>query len=156
LSRRSNDAGDSRGNDENKSRRRIARERAVQVLFQVDMCKVTPQDAFQNTINSLGKVEKQSFAWQLVQGTTDNIEAIDQVISGLSKGWDMKRMSTVDRNILRLAVYEIHHLPNIPYNVTVDEAIELGKEFGNPDSGKFINGILGQLKDEKPEQKTEK
>lgn len=126
--------------------RRRARERALQVLFQVDLGKVEPSEAFSEMDNNFGSLKNnEGFAQQLVNGTLANLETIDRVIAGLSKDWNIKRMANVDRNIMRLALFEILYCNNTPNSVAVDEAVELGQEFGGEDSGKFINGILGRV-----------
>ncbi|MCG9968522.1 transcription antitermination factor NusB [Pelotomaculum terephthalicicum JT] len=131
--------------------RRQARERALQVLFQIDLGNIEPSEAFNKVDGSLGRLKKnEEFARQLVNGTLANLRSIDQVIAGLSKDWNIKRMASVDRNIMRLALFEILYCKDIPDNVSVNEAIELGKAFGSEESGKFINGILGRVV-EKPE-----
>ncbi|MDF9407479.1 MAG: hypothetical protein A4E52_00205 [Pelotomaculum sp. PtaB.Bin013] len=131
--------------------RRQARERALQVLFQVDLGNVEPDEAFSKMDGSLGKLKKnEEFAQQLVSGTLANLMSIDRVIEGISKDWNIKRMANVDRNIMRLALFEILYCKDIPNNVSVNEAIELGKIFGSEESAKFINGILGRVV-EKPE-----
>lgn len=131
--------------------RRQARERALQVLFQIDLGNVEPNEAFSKVDESLGRLKKnEEFAQQLVKGTLANLRSIDRVIVGISKDWNIKRMANVDRNIMRLALFEILYCKDIPNNVSVNEAIELGKVFGSEQSGKFINGILGRVV-EKPE-----
>jgi N utilization substance protein B len=132
--------------------RRQARERALQVLFQVDLGGVDPRKAMQDMDENFGVLPKNAdFAEKIVFGTLDNLELIDQIIASISKEWDLKRMASVDRNIMRLALYEILYCRDIPGNVSVNEAVELGKVFGGEDSGRFINGILGKVL-EKPEE----
>jgi len=132
--------------------RRQARERALQVLFQVDLGNVDPTEAFFKMDESLGRLKKNiEFSQELVSGTLANMRSIDQIIAEISKDWNIKRMANVDRNIMRLALYEILYCKDIPNNVSVNEAIELGKVFGSEESGKFINGILGRVL-ENPEE----
>lgn len=126
--------------------RRRARERALQVLFQVDLGHMDPTEAFTKMDESFGELKtNEEFAASLVTGTLANLDAIDQVIVRLSKDWDLSRMANVDRNIMRLALFEILYCDDIPNNVSVNEAVELGKLFGTEGSGKFINGILGNV-----------
>jgi len=89
--------------------------------------------------------EAREFASELVEGTWAHREEIDQLISTCSENWSLERMARVDRNILRLAVYELLHGQGIPPKVALNEAIDLGKEFGSENSGSFINGILDAL-----------
>jgi N utilization substance protein B len=126
--------------------RRQARERALQVLFQVDLGGVDPRKAMQHMDENCGSLMKEAdFAERIVFGTLENLKLIDQVIASISKEWDLKRMASVDRNIMRMALYEILFCKDIPGSVSVNEAVELGKIFGGEDSGRFINGILGKV-----------
>ncbi|GAB6182114.1 transcription antitermination factor NusB [Desulfotomaculum defluvii] len=128
--------------------RRQARETALQVLFQIDLGKTEPNLALTNTAEEFGAGPQEiEFARQLVMGTLEHIEEIDAMISSVSKEWHLNRMANVDRNIMRLALYEIKYRSDIPENVSVNEALELAKVFGSPDSARFVNGILGQLLD---------
>ncbi|RIL11460.1 MAG: transcription antitermination factor NusB [Proteobacteria bacterium] len=86
--------------------------------------------------------ENLNFSRKLILGALENIEAIDQQISSASTHWSLGRMSRVDRNILRLATYELAFLEEIPYNVSINEAIEIAKLYGSDDSSMFINGVL--------------
>lgn len=80
-----------------------------------------------------------------VSGVIEHRADIDRTISRLAIGWSLDRMGAVDRNLLRLAVYEILHLDDVPVGVAINEAVALAKKFGDEESGKFINGILGRL-----------
>lgn len=86
-----------------------------------------------------------SFSRQLVLGVTENKEELDRLIRGSSKHWRLERMSRVDRTILRLGVFEILFMKDIPPKVSIDEAVDLGKKYGTEDSGAFINGILDNI-----------
>ncbi|SHJ29611.1 transcription antitermination factor NusB [Desulfofundulus thermosubterraneus] len=147
--------------------RRQAREAALQVLYQVDVARVDPEEA----LNHLREMASQNpgdfdesdrvnekdvkiaylspkdmlFARELVAGTLTHLKAFDQVIARLSRDWPLYRMAAVDRNIMRMALYEIFHREDIPNSVAVNEAVELAKTFGGPDSSRFINGILGRV-----------
>ncbi len=92
--------------------------------------------------------EMREFARDLIQGTLENLAALDTKIQSLAKNWDMKRIATVDRNVLRLAFYELLHRNDIPPIVSINEAIDIAKEYSTDDSGKFVNGILDRLKKE--------
>ena len=85
------------------------------------------------------------FATALVRGTLEHLKNIDEMIGKLSVGWETQRQPAVDRNILRMAMYEILHLDNIPFSVTINEAVELAKKFSAEESSRFINGVLGTL-----------
>ncbi len=126
--------------------RRAARESALQVLFQIDIGKITFDTALSFVIEENKLNEKQAdFVRMLVQGVLHNLEPINQIINEVAIDWHLDRMAVVDRNILRIALYEICHSEEVPPNVAVNEAIEMGKKFSTPESGKFINGILGQV-----------
>lgn len=128
--------------------RRQARETALQVLFQIDLGKTEPNLAFTNTAEEFGAGPQEiEFARQLVLGTLEHLEDIDAMIAGVSKEWQLNRMANVDRNIMRLALYEIKYRSDIPENVSVNEALELAKVFSSPESARFVNGILGKLLD---------
>lgn len=88
------------------------------------------------------------FVERLVRGTMSNSKAIDELISKWSQNWRISRMGRVDRNILRLATYELAFEPEIPSKVTLNEAIEIAKRYGTEESGKFVNGILDRLAQE--------
>jgi transcription antitermination protein NusB len=92
--------------------------------------------------------EGREFADRLVRGTMANIERIDEAIKSISIHWRISRMACVDRNILRMAAYEIFFVKDIPRRVTLNEAIEIAKRYGTEDSRAFINGVLDKLGDE--------
>jgi N utilization substance protein B len=126
--------------------RRRAREIALQVLYQLD---IDPQDpkkvvAF-HWENFQPSEQAREFCLRLVEGVLQNQKEIDPLIEEKSENWTLKRMAVVDRNILRLAVFELRYCPDIPFKVTLNEAIELAKKFGADDSGAFINGILDKI-----------
>ncbi|MGI5998358.1 MAG: transcription antitermination factor NusB [Lutispora sp.] len=85
------------------------------------------------------------FLNKIVRGTLENIESIDKVIKSSLKSWSMERIAKVDLTILRMAIYELLYAKDVPASVVINEAVELGKVFGNDDSGSFINGVLGRV-----------
>ncbi|MGI6449551.1 MAG: transcription antitermination factor NusB [Desulfitobacteriia bacterium] len=130
--------------------RRMARETALQVLYQID---ITGE---KNDLPAIiGKWAEEfvvsrkyvEFAQQLVQGTLEKKEEIDIKIAQTAHEWSIERMSIVDRNLMRLAIYEMLYCPETPQRVTLNEAIEIAKRFGGEDSARFINGILDKLMD---------
>jgi len=126
--------------------RRQARELALQVLFQVDIGRAQPEAAMQYAARQRPLNEDDlAFAGKIVRGTLENLPAIDGVISRVSHDWELSRMAAVDRNIIRLALFEIFYCADIPPAVSVDEAVELAKVYGGADSSRFINGILGKV-----------
>jgi len=128
--------------------RRLAREIALQVLYQIDLTGETNNIAsiIDNwAIEFAVSAKNIPFIKQLVVGTLDNIEDIDNKINLFAHEWALDRMSVVDRNLMRLAVYEMLYCPEIPQKVTLNEAIEIAKKFGGDDSARFINGILDKI-----------
>jgi len=126
--------------------RRKAREVALQVLFQIDVSRVEAHEAIELFWDNFDAPENvRDFSTELITGTQSQRDDIDNLIKSCSENWSLERMSKVDRNILRLAVYELVYCNDIPPKVTINEAIDLGKEFGSENSGSFINGILDAL-----------
>ena len=126
--------------------RRLARERALQVIFQVDLGGGDPAEACRYMDENFGALAKEKeFSEKLVFGTLDQMKTIDRVIAEVSREWKLERISCVDLNIMRMALYEIFFCEEIPPAVSVNEAVELGKIYGTEDSGRFINGILGHV-----------
>ena len=127
-------------------RRRKAREIALQVLYQIDVLKVDAKEAIQLFWSNFEVSEEASeFSVELIEGTWNHREEIDKLIDGCSENWSLGRMAKVDRNILRMATYELLYCHDIPYKVALNEAIDLGKNYGSENSGSFINGILDAL-----------
>lgn len=130
--------------------RRKAREMALQALFQLDYNKVAVEEAMVAVFAEHGVAEAQdgakTYAEQLVQGTQAHLPAIDETLSSLSNEWKVERMAGVDRNIARIAIYEMQYSPEpLSPNIVINEAVELAKLFGSEESSRFINGILGAL-----------
>jgi N utilization substance protein B len=126
--------------------RRKAREVALQVLYEIDVLQVDANEALDLFWNNFDAPEDaRPFSTELVLGTALHRSEIDGMISGCSDNWSLERMSRVDRNILRLAVFELLHCQDIPPKVTLNEAIDMGKDFGSENSGSFINGVLDAL-----------
>ncbi|MCZ8520639.1 MULTISPECIES: transcription antitermination factor NusB [Paenibacillus] len=137
-------------------RRRLARELAVQSLYQLEMNEVTSGDAIAHVVEEAqtddegqltrdrDQITTQSIQ-ELVEGTVTHKRQIDGLLSDYLKGWQMDRLSRVDRQILRLAAYEMVFREDVPPKVVVNEAIEMAKHFGTDESGKFVNGVLGKM-----------
>ncbi|CAH1210275.1 Transcription antitermination protein NusB [Paenibacillus plantiphilus] len=137
-------------------KRRLAREIAVQSLYQMEMNEVAAVDAVNmlfdevNEENELGIDSTDVSAIDdhvrgLVNGVTENKSAIDDMLQGYLTGWQVDRLSRVDRQILRLACYEMIYRDDVPPKAAINEAIDLAKHFGTDESGKFVNGVLGRL-----------
>ena len=127
--------------------RRRARECALQMLFQIDLAGGAPDDVYPLFwTQHEAEPEVRTFAESLVQGVVREREGLDRIIAGSAAHWRIERMAVVDRNILRMAVYEMGWIPETPPPVVLDEAIEVGKKFGSEQSGAFINGILDAVR----------
>lgn len=129
--------------------RRRSREQALQALFYMDMQKtpVSEESKLDLFCDSFPPPKKAApFFHKIVNGVKDNKQAIDNKIEAYSNNWKIGRMSCVDRNILRIAVYEMLYCDDIPLKVSINEAIDVGKKFGTDESGAFINGILDSIR----------
>lgn len=144
-------------------KRRMAREMAVQMLFQLDLADSTLEDVVESfdlgdflVERSDGETARRvpaegearaalEHARELVRGTRGHLGEIDELIRQQAEHWRLERMPAVDRNVLRLAVFEMLHETDVPKLVVVDEAVELAKIFGSEQSGRFVNGLLDGL-----------
>lgn len=152
--------------------RREARERAVQFLFQYDLNRPENLDEalnhFWDSQRAAALAEEKGkaswgekpelppltaeetamrrFAEPLIRGTLEHLEGVDGKIRQYAKNWDLQRMAVVDRNILRLAIYEMLHRDDIPPVVSINEAVDIAKRFSTDESGRFVNGILDKVK----------
>ena len=155
-------------------KRREARERAVQFLFQYDL---NPPESLDEALDCFWDSQRKStlaedkadstwgqpvaalpataeeaalrlFADPLIRGTLEHRDQLDEQIKKHALNWDLHRIAVVDRNILRLAIYEMLHRDDIPPVVSINEAVDVAKKFSTPDSGKFVNGILDKIKGE--------
>ncbi|MGV7928782.1 MAG: transcription antitermination factor NusB [Spirochaetota bacterium] len=126
--------------------RRKSREYALQGLYMFETVHTPPDE-----LALLGWVDKdisediRRFAVSLIDGSLQNMDEIDDLIKTYSKNWKFERLSAVDKSILRLSIFALLHLPDIPSAVTINEGIELGKIYGGESSGQFINGILDAI-----------
>ena len=126
--------------------RRAAREAALRALFQIDVGRSSAQRALEYNLEEMQIPEKdRPFVTALVKGTVERLEELDGIIQRFAERWSVDRMARTDRNILRLAIYEILYVDDIPPSVSVNEAVELAKEYGDADSPRFVNGILGSV-----------
>lgn len=138
-------------------KRRISREKALQFLYQYDTSLESKDfsdsvfrdkfDLFMSTFeDEQTNPDVNDFTVILTSGTCQHLEAIDRLIEQFSQNWKISRISKIERNILRVSVYEMIYLRTIPPPVTINEAIEIAKKFGSEESGSFINGILDRIK----------
>ena len=118
-----------------------------EVLEQASVILGILMESWQMSPQEVAKLsaEVEAFGRQLAQQYLQNAQVIDTVINEQAQGWRIERMPVVDRNILRLALAEMWYIPEVPVGVTIDEAVELAKEYATAESGKFINGILGAV-----------
>ena len=133
--------------------RRIAREMVLQSLFQMDFTQAEPTEALaialevqQDEEKSEEAVKAVKYAEKVLKGAAEMLPELDRLIGKYAINWDVKRMPGIDRNILRMAIYEMLFAEDkVPVNVAVNEAVELAKQFGTDKSARFINGVLGRL-----------
>ena len=127
-------------------KRTKARELALKLLYQID---ITRED-FPATLGHFWQEHRvpkavKEFATQIAQGAVGNLGQIDGVISKYAQNWQLKRMAVIDRNILRLGCFELLFLADVPPKVSINEAVELAKRYGDTESSKFVNGILDKI-----------
>ena len=126
--------------------RQLARETAFKMIFQMDVGKNALEVAERTMEEALdeGLIKKRDTAYilELVAGVADKKDELDAFIAEHAKGWTLDRINVIEKNLIRLALYEIRHMENIPYEVSVNEAIELAKRYGEDDAYSFVNGIL--------------
>ncbi len=131
----------------NMRKRSLAREYALIILYQKDVTALAVEQKVRQFWEETEGVhaEIKEFANRLVFGVNRELATIDKKIAHYATNWQLKRMATIDRNILRLGVYEFFYAPDIPPKVTINEAVELAKKFGDLESSKFVNGILDKI-----------
>lgn len=122
--------------------RHTAREKALQALFQIDVGRIEPEEAIRSVIRD---DEIDPFLKQLVFGVIEHQEEIDEMLRANLEKWALERVANVDRSILRMATYEMKYIEDVPVKVSMDEAIELAKKFGDDKSGRFVNGVLSKV-----------
>ena len=126
--------------------RRASREIAMKLLYQLEIQKDSKEEQVNNTLEQYDLNDNdREYILDIVKGVFDHKEEIDRAIEKYSKGWKLSRISKVDLAILRLAVYEICYREDIPFTVSINEAVELAKNYSGEESGSFINGILGKV-----------
>jgi len=126
--------------------RRKAREAALQALYEIDLSGTSVSDALkrESASHELGP-EQAQYLERLVRGAWANHEVLDRGLAALLEEYDFDRLAAVDRNVLRLAAFEIEYVPSVPPAVTIDEAIEIAKKYSTAESGRFVNGVLGKF-----------
>lgn len=128
-------------------KRTQARELALQFLYTVDIRKGEGMNELVPFLQENSKDEEvKDYAKRLIEGVREEVHNLDQQIQAVAKNWNLTRMAAIDRNVLRMAIYELAHCPDIPPKVAINEAIELGKKYSTSNSGSFINGILDKVR----------
>ena len=129
-----------------KGARHKSREIALQALYEIDAVGHSAENALKQIISRVEvSNDIAAFSFELVNGTIENLEQLDQNIKDFAPAWPIDQISIIDRNILRLAIFEILHDNKIPVKVVINEAVELAKTFGSNNSSRFVNGVLGSV-----------
>jgi len=134
--------------------RREAREKAVQVLYQMDMRDIPLDEAMNTVLEEDNKFQGKDFLNVLVEGVLAHQSDLDQAIQKYLRSWSMDRLALVDRAVLRIAAFEILYIDDIPSKVSLNEALELTRAFGMEESVKYINAVLANLVKEQAEEVT--
>ncbi len=136
-------------------KRSLAREIVLKILYASDIRQEDIQACSHKYWNENSKKKSsggvREFSDFLISGISPNIDKIDKIISKYADNWKISRMATIDRNVLRMACYELVFVDEIPPKVSINEAIEIAKKYGDKDSGKFVNGILDRINKEEDE-----
>jgi N utilization substance protein B len=129
--------------------RRKSRRRALDVLYSADLRDIPARTVLSDTLARMGREvpDHMAYAVEIVEGVESNANRIDELISSYAEGWTLDRMPVVDRNLLRIAVYEMLHRDDIDAPVAISEAVELAGELSTDDSPRFVNGLLGRIAD---------
>lgn len=125
------------------SARSKARKRALDFLYEADIKNVLAAELFQN--RGATELSQEPYVLTIITGVTDHLSKIDELIITYAQGWDMDRMPAIDRNILRIALFEILFKSDLDDQVAASEAVEIASELSTEDSAKYINGVLGRI-----------
>ncbi|MBU0634677.1 MAG: transcription antitermination factor NusB [Candidatus Omnitrophica bacterium] len=137
-------------------KRTKARECALQILYGFDIRKTDIQETLADYWKDrLEKKEVMEFAKVLVGGVLENKQKIDSFIVKYTENWRIERMAVIDRNIIRMAAYELLFMKDIPPKVSINEAVELAKKYGDEESGRFVNGVLDKINKSECKDKNE-
>ncbi|MGB2600864.1 MAG: transcription antitermination factor NusB [Candidatus Omnitrophota bacterium] len=128
-------------------KRTLAREIALKILYSSDVSKESLEECSRRfwDDNDQEDDEVREFAERIVAGVSSHREEVDEAITKYAANWELERMATVDRNVLRMACFELLYAEDIPPKVAINEAIDIAKKYGDKDSGKFVNGILDKI-----------
>ena len=135
-------------------KRRKARIAALEVLYQRELTNYPVEKIVQNKLSAGGK-DLSDFALRIVDGVKNHNQKIDDMIKKYADNWALDRMPSLDRNIIRISLYEMLYEEDIPCSVSINEAVELAKIYGTGESGKFVNGVLGKIATEINKDKAE-
>lgn len=131
--------------------RRAAREAALRALYAIEIGKTLLPDAIAELRENADLDEElTAYAVSLVTGVREHLAEIDDLVAARVLEWDYDRLAAVDRNLMRIATYELFHKPDVPPKVTLDEAIELAKKYSTAESGRFVNGVLAKVLESSP------
>ncbi len=138
-------------------KRSVARECALKILYQVELTSRPYEKAVEAFWEQESEHEDavRDLTFKIVHGVFENLSAIDAKISEYATNWQIKRMAVIDRNVLRMGLYELKFATDIPPKVAINEAVDLAKKYGDMESGKFVNGILDRIHKEEVAQKKE-
>ena len=127
--------------------RRKARKRALDVLYEADLRDLPPSQVMESYLERIEKPHPDHLGYtiSLVDGVAKNLDRIDELIASYAEGWTLERMPVVDRNLARIAVFELLYVPEIDDPVAITEAVELAKQMSTDDSPRFLNGLLGRI-----------
>jgi len=125
------------------SARSKARKRALDFLYEAEIKKVKAVDLFKS--RGASELSQEPYVFTLLTGVAEHLLKIDELITTYAKDWDMDRMPAIDRNILRIAIYEILWVEEIDLKIACDEAVELAKSLSTDESSNYINGVLGRI-----------
>ncbi|MFS0669892.1 transcription antitermination factor NusB [Peribacillus frigoritolerans] len=124
-------------------KRREAREKSLQALYQIDIANSNAEEAMESVLDG---APTDNYFKKLVMGITEKREQIDGMIRDNLENWTLERLANIDRNLLRIAVYEMVHSEDVPVSVAMNEAIEIAKKFGDDQSSSFVNAVLSKVK----------
>lgn len=127
--------------------RTLARSQALQLLFQAEICDRSVEEVLSDG-PCLERGPLDDYGRELALGVEEHLDELDAIISERSVAWDIERMPTVDRNLLRLALYEMLFVPEVDIAVAIDECVELSKAYGTDETPRFANGLLGRVADQ--------
>lgn len=131
--------------------RRAARKRALDVLYEADLKDAAIPQVLATHLDPDAEDPLPDFSVALVRGVHRHRDQLDALITATAKDWTLSRMPVIDRNLLRMAIFEILHDPEVPAAVAINEAVDLAKELSTDDSGRFVNGLLGRIAAQQPE-----